>query len=91
MAGGIYRGKAISVESSLTVIDGDRLNKNMASRDPNRMNITTLGGDEVLLDPIKNMVQRRCFDKYCASRDGYRAKTFNPPTWTDCIGPSLAG
>ena len=91
MAGDIYRGKAISVESSLTVIDGDRLNKNMASRDPNRMNITTLGGDEVLLEPIKNMVQRRCFDKYCASRDGYGAKTFNPPTWTDCIGPSLAG
>ena len=47
MAEGSYRGKAIS---SQTVIYGDRLNKNMASRDTNRMNIITLGGDEELLD-----------------------------------------
>ena len=36
---------------------------------------------------IKTVVQRRCFDKYCATRDGYRAKAFKPPRWTDCTGP----
>ena len=56
------------------MIDGDRPLKNMVRRKPNKMHITTLGGDSVLLDPIKNVVQRRCFDKYCAARDGYRAK-----------------
>ena len=58
---GTYKGKTIS---SLTVIDGDRLIKDMVSRDPNRMHITTLGGESVLLEPIKAVVQRRCFDKY---------------------------
>ena len=67
------------------VIDCDRLIKNMVSRDPDRMHITTLGGGSVLLDPIKNVVQRRCFDKYCATRDGYRAKAFKPPRWTPTV------
>ena len=58
MAECIYKGKTIS---SLTVIDGDRLLKDIVSR-----------------DPIKSVVQRRCFDKYCAARDGYRAKAFKP-------------
>ena len=40
MAEGTYKGKTTS---SQTVIDGDQLNMNMASRDGNRMNITTLG------------------------------------------------
>ena len=80
MTEGIYKGKTIS---SLTVIDGDRLLKDLVSRDPNRMHITTLGGEGVLLDPIKSVVQRRCFDKYCAARDGYRAKAFKPPRCTD--------
>ena len=50
MAKGIYKGKTIS---SLTVIDGDRLIKDMVSRDPNRRHITTLEGESILLDPIK--------------------------------------
>ena len=81
---GTYKGKTIS---SLTVVDGDRILKDLISRDPNRMHITTLGGESVLLDPIKTVVQRRCFDKYCATRDGYRAKAFKPPRWADCTGP----
>ena len=40
MAEGIFMGKTIS---SLTVIDEDRLIKDMVNRDPNRMHITTLG------------------------------------------------
>ena len=28
------------------------------------MHITTLGGDGVYLEPIKNVVQRKCFDMY---------------------------
>lgn len=47
------RGKSIS---SLMVVDGDRLIKKMISRDPNRVHSTTLGVDEVLLEPIKNVV-----------------------------------
>ena len=50
----MIEGKTIS---SLTVIDGDRLIKDMVSRDPNRMHITTRGCDGVLL---KIVVQRRC-------------------------------
>ena len=84
MGAGTYKGKTIS---SLTVVDGDRLLKDLVSRDPNRMHITTLGGETILLDPIKTVVQRRCFDKYCATRDGYRAKAFKPPRWTDCTCP----
>ena len=42
MVEGIYKGKTIS---SSTVIDEDRLIKDMMSRDPNRMHITTLGGE----------------------------------------------
>ena len=84
MVEGTYKGKTIS---SLTVVDGDRILKDLFSRDPNRMHITTLGGGSVLLDPIKTVVQRRCFDKYCATRNGYRAKAFKPPRWTDCTGP----
>ena len=49
------------------------------------------GGESVLLDPIKTVVQRRCFDKYCATRDGYRAKAFKPSRWTDCTGPWAGG
>ena len=51
---------------------GDRLFKNMVSRDPNR--ITTLGGDEILLEPIKNVpvvvpvVQRRCSNRCTVQR-----------------------
>ena len=74
MTEGIYKGKTIS----FLVIDGDWLIKDMVSRDPNRMHITTLG-EGVLLDPIKTVIQRRCFDKYCATRNGYRAKAFKPP------------
>ena len=47
MSEGTYKGKTIS---SLTVVDGDRLLKDLVSRSPNRMHITTLGGDSVLLD-----------------------------------------
>ena len=87
MAEGTYKGKTIS---SLTIIDGDRLIKEVVStagRYPNRLRITTLGGDRMLQDPIRTVVQRRCFDKYCATRDGYRAKAFKPPTYADCTGP----
>ena len=45
------------------------------------------GGNGVLLDPIRNVVYRRCFDKYCEARDGYRAKAFKPPKWVDCNSP----
>ena len=75
MTEGIYKGKTISL---LTVIDGDGLIKGMVSRDPNMMHITTQGVESVLLEPIKTVVQRRCFDEYCAARDGCRAKAFKP-------------
>ena len=58
------------------------------SRDPNRQNAhCRTGGEGVLLDPTKDVVQRQCFDKYCATRDGYQAKAFKPPRWADRTGP----
>ena len=84
MTEGAYKCKTIS--NTLTGVDGNRLIKDMVSTDPTKMHSTALGGNGVLLNPIKNVVQRRCFDKYCATRNGYRAKPFKQPKWADSTG-----
>ena len=66
MVEGTYRGKTIT---SLQVVDGDSLIKDFFSRGANYVYITTLTDCGVLLQPIKDMVARRSFDKYCIRRD----------------------
>ena len=75
MVEGIYRSKTIT---SLQVVDGDSLIKDFFSRGGNYVHITTTTDCGVLLQPIKDMVARRSFDKYCIRRDGYRAKALKP-------------
>ena len=83
MVEGTYRGKTIT---SLQVVDGDSLIKDFFSRGANYVHIMTSTDCGVLLQPIKEMVARRSFDKYCIRRDEYRAKALKPPKWEDCTG-----
>ena len=69
------RGDAGSI---LLVVDEDSLVKDFYSRDANYAHITTPIDCSVLLQPIKDMVAHRSFDKYCTTRDGNRAKTLKP-------------
>ena len=39
-------------------MDGDSLLKDIFSRDPNRMYVTTMGKSDALVEPIKDVVQR---------------------------------
>ena len=68
------------------MVDGDSLIRDFYSRGANCVHITILTDCGVLLQPIKDMVARRSFDKYCTTTDGYRAKAFKPPRWADSTG-----
>ena len=77
MTEGTYRGKTIT---SLQVVDGVSLIKDFFSRGANYVHITSTTDCGVLLQPVKDVVARRSFDKYCIRRDGYCAKALKPPS-----------
>lgn len=53
------RGKTIA---ELNVVHDNRLFKDIFSRSPNRMLITTMGNNGILLEPMRDMFQRKYFD-----------------------------
>ena len=77
---GRHKSKTIS---SLHVMDGDTLIQDFFCIGPNCAHIKTPTEYGVLLQPNKD---RRSFDTYCTTRDGYRAKALKPPRCADSTG-----
>jgi hypothetical protein len=76
---GTYGGKHID---SLVVLDGDSIIRRLATRSPNTVYIATQGGCGILLEPVLDLLGRKCFRTYCSTRDILRAP--RPPKWADC-------